>query len=79
MRSIQQEYVLAKSDPNFDLREFVSRHFYEFAPHKQKEQFTTDPRVLGSLRVSFGWASTDADCDAAIAAVNKLAQRAEAA
>lgn len=30
----------------------------------------------GSLRVSFGWASTDADCDAAIAAVAKLAQRA---
>ena len=43
MRAIQQEYKLARTDPNFDLREFVSRHFYEFAPHKEKEKFVTDP------------------------------------
>jgi alpha,alpha-trehalase len=30
MKAIQQEYILEKQDPNFDLREFVSRHFYEF-------------------------------------------------
>ncbi len=41
MRSIQQEYLLARNDPNFDLREFVSRHFYEFAPQKGRE-FVSD-------------------------------------
>jgi alpha,alpha-trehalase len=30
MKQIQQEYLLLKDDPNFDLRDFVSRHFYEF-------------------------------------------------
>ena len=29
-QQIKKEYLLAKGDPNFDLREFVSRHFYEF-------------------------------------------------
>lgn len=32
LRQIQQEYLLAKKDPDFDLREFVNRHFYEFGP-----------------------------------------------
>lgn len=30
MKAIQQEYMLEKQDPAFDLRDFVSRHFYEF-------------------------------------------------
>lgn len=34
MKQIQQEYLLAKSDPQFDLRDFVSRHFYEFGNFK---------------------------------------------
>lgn len=33
MKQIQQEYLVAKSDPNFDLRDFVSRHFYEFGAY----------------------------------------------
>lgn len=36
----------------------------------------TGPLAEGGLRVSFGWCSTDAECDAAIAAVAKLAARA---
>ena len=38
MRQIQQEYQLEKQDPNFDLREFVSRHFYEFSHHQTAYQ-----------------------------------------
>lgn len=38
-RAIKQEYLLAKQDPDFDLREFVNRHFYEFAPHKEREAY----------------------------------------
>jgi alpha,alpha-trehalase len=34
MKQIQQEYLLAKDDPQFDLRDFVSRHFYEFGHFK---------------------------------------------
>ena len=30
MKQINQEYMLARQDPNFDLKEFVKRHFYEF-------------------------------------------------
>lgn len=33
---IMREYRLAKKDPNFNLSEFLSRHFYEFAPHKEQ-------------------------------------------
>lgn len=33
MKQIQQEYLLAKTDPLFDLRDFVSRHFYEFGAY----------------------------------------------
>lgn len=34
MKQIQQEYLVAKQDPQFDLRDFVSRHFYEFGGYK---------------------------------------------
>lgn len=34
MKQIQQEYLVAKEDPNFDLRDFVSRHFYEFGGYE---------------------------------------------
>jgi alpha,alpha-trehalase len=34
MKQIQQEYLLSKDDPQFDLRDFVSRHFYEFGGYK---------------------------------------------
>jgi alpha,alpha-trehalase len=55
MKSIQQEYLLAKDDPNFDLREFVSRHFYEFAPHKAKEEFKSDPHRTVSEHIHLLW------------------------
>jgi alpha,alpha-trehalase len=36
IRSIQEEYKLAKQDPSFDAREFIGRHFYDLtsAVHK---------------------------------------------
>lgn len=36
-KAIRAEYMIAREDPKFDLGDFVSRHFYEFAPHKYKE------------------------------------------
>lgn len=41
MKQIQQEYLLEKNDPNFDLRDFVSRHFYQYGAYKNS--YHTDP------------------------------------
>lgn len=43
MKQIQQEYLLEKNDPNFDLRDFVSRHFYQYGAYKNTYQ--TDPNM----------------------------------
>jgi alpha,alpha-trehalase len=45
IKAIQEEYRLAKQDPNFDLREFIARHFYDVTRvvHK-KEPFVADPK-----------------------------------
>jgi alpha,alpha-trehalase len=55
MRTIQQEYTLAKTDPNFDLRDFVSRHFYEFAPHKDRQEFTTNSSLTVTEHIHSLW------------------------
>jgi alpha,alpha-trehalase len=56
IKAIQKEYILARTDPNFDLREFVNRHFYEFAPHKNKsDEFHTDKDMTISQHVSLLW------------------------
>ena len=38
IRSIKEEYKLLKTDPNFDLREFVSRHFTDLALTVHKKE-----------------------------------------
>jgi alpha,alpha-trehalase len=43
-RQIIKEYRIVKDDPNFDLRDFVSRHFYEFMP-KNHEEYIVSPVV----------------------------------
>jgi alpha,alpha-trehalase len=55
MKQIQQEYLLEKQDPNFNLQEFVTRHFYEFAPHKDHGEFHTDPHATVSEHISQLW------------------------
>lgn len=36
MEQIQKEYLLLKSDPNFNLREFLSLHFYKYSAYDTK-------------------------------------------
>lgn len=36
-KALAKEYIVQKSDPDFDLNEFVNRHFYEFRPTKHIE------------------------------------------
>jgi alpha,alpha-trehalase len=54
IKAIQKEYMLARKDPNFDLREFVNRHFYEFAPHKVNE-FRADKNLTVTEHISRLW------------------------
>lgn len=54
MKAIQREYLLARDDPNFDLREFVNRHFYEFSPQKNTD-FKTDIHATVSEHISALW------------------------
>lgn len=41
-RALSKEYELAKADPDFNLNEFVNRHFYEFHPHRRLEYAPDD-------------------------------------
>lgn len=40
-KQIKEEYLLARQDPQFNLEEFVNRHFYQF--DYQKSTYTSDP------------------------------------
>lgn len=55
MKEIQKEYLLAREDPEFDLREFVNRHFYEFASHKGREEYHTNSHHTVSEHISELW------------------------
>lgn len=46
MRTIQQEFMVARKDPNFDLRDFVSRHFYSYAPSAASEYVASADRPV---------------------------------
>lgn len=43
LKSIREEYNLLKGDPSFDLRDFVSRHFYDASTGVYEREYTTDP------------------------------------
>lgn len=52
---IIKEYKLAQKDPDFDLRDFVSRHFYEFSPINQSEKYTYSPNISPREHVRNLW------------------------
>ena len=53
MKHIQQEYLLEKQDPHFDLRDFVSRHFYAFS--EGDSRYKTDRHMTISEHISELW------------------------
>lgn len=53
MKQIQQEYLLERKDPNFDLREFVNRHFYEF--DVGRSTYVTQPDIAMRDHVASLW------------------------
>lgn len=56
IRAIQDEYRLLKQDPNFDLRDFIGRHFYDLSDtvHK-KEPFIIQPSESIDDHISRLW------------------------
>ncbi len=53
MKQIQQEYLIERQDPDFDLRDFVSRHFYAF--DTTVETYKTDPHNTVSQHINELW------------------------
>jgi len=53
MKQIQQEYLLEKNDPNFDLRDFVERHFYQYGAYKNV--YHTNPDMTVREHISELW------------------------
>lgn len=43
LQSIQEEYKLLKKDPDFDLREFVTRHFYDATEGVYQRAYESSP------------------------------------
>jgi len=43
LKSIREEYALVKKDPNFDLREFVTRHFYDATEGVYQRAYESHP------------------------------------
>jgi alpha,alpha-trehalase len=43
VRSIKEEYAISKKDPNFDLREFVTRHFYDATEGVYQRAYESSP------------------------------------
>ncbi|MBC7868893.1 alpha,alpha-trehalase TreF [Candidatus Saccharibacteria bacterium] len=54
-KQLQQEYRLAKQDPQFDLREFVARHFSEVSTTNQQPIFEADPNMPVSDHIASLW------------------------
>lgn len=53
VKHIQQEYLLLKKDPQFDLRDFISRHFYVLST--QKTAYITDPTATPREHIRELW------------------------
>jgi alpha,alpha-trehalase len=55
VKTIQQEYLVSKDDPTFDLHEFVSRHFYELSTLRPKEEIEVDKSIDVREHISKLW------------------------
>lgn len=53
MKQIQKEYNLVKNDPNFDLREFLSLHFYKYSVYDT--DFKSKPGISPREHISSLW------------------------
>lgn len=57
LKRIQQEYEVLKTDPSFDLGDFVSRHFYEFTDGKSA--YHTNPKNTPRQHIAELWSALE--------------------
>ncbi|MGH7218093.1 MAG: alpha,alpha-trehalase TreF [Candidatus Microsaccharimonas sp.] len=55
LRSIKEEYKLLKKDPNFDLREFVTRHFYDVTEQLHQNTYISNPEHTPLQHINELW------------------------
>lgn len=53
-RELRREYEMARRDPDFNIEEFINRHFYEFDP-RRSEPYSPDADTTTRQHVSFLW------------------------
>lgn len=53
MKQIQKEYLLLKNDPHFDLREFLSLHFYKYSAYDTS--FEAEPGATPRQHIARLW------------------------
>ncbi len=56
---LKKEYDLASKDPAFDLHEFINRHFYEFAPHKERTPYVPNRSISARHHVTHLWSELE--------------------
>lgn len=54
-KQLLREYTFAKTDPDFNLHEFVRSHFYELSTVQQKAEFIADPSQPIEQHISRLW------------------------
>ncbi|MDB5167268.1 MAG: hypothetical protein JWN26_413 [Candidatus Saccharibacteria bacterium] len=58
-KQLLREYKLAKKDPEFNLHEFVRRHFYELSTARSNEPFIANPNDTITQHVSRLWSDLE--------------------
>ena len=53
-RELKKEYILESKDPDFNLNEFVNRHFYTYSPRRHKE-YTPHTSTTAREHVTHLW------------------------
>ncbi len=59
VRQLKREYAIAKKDPDFNLREFVRRHFYEVPGVDSQNVVAIDPAQTVSEHISSLWSDLE--------------------
>ncbi len=54
-RELKKEYRLAKQDPDFNLEEFVGRHFYQYTPPRRREPYVPSKHTTAREHISLLW------------------------
>jgi len=57
IKQIRQEYLILKDDPHFDLRDFISRHFYTLSP--QKPPYITNQKMTPREHIRELWSELE--------------------